>query len=238
MPKPEFHVRPGTSADLPAVVDIYMASFGNDWTVQKMQPHRREFPEDWRAWAHRYFYARYWSPEQQLFYVLVIPDPSSATGERIAAFAWWRRPYPTPEAKSATEGALTIRGWIKPVLLGINSLSGYLWPSRSVDPEMADIFDDTHIASDPVKEDPEHPERRNAWYLSTLGVFPELQGKGYGSLLVREGLRQVDKEGVPAWLIGLGGVEPFYERLGFVVKGRANVGRLSDWDGGSIMYRE
>ncbi|GJC89143.1 puromycin N-acetyltransferase [Colletotrichum liriopes] len=238
MPKPEFHVRPGTSADLPAVVDIYMASFGNDWAVHKMHPRRREFPEDWRAWAHRYFYARYWGPEQQLFYVLVIPDPASATGERIAAFAWWRRPYPTPEAKSAAEGALTIRGWLKPALLGINSLSGYLWPSRSVDPSMADIFDDTHIASDPLKEDPEHPARKNAWYLSTLGVYPEHQGKGYGSLLVREGLRQVDKEGVPAWLIGLGGVEPFYERLGFVVKGRANVGRLSDWDGGSIMYRE
>ncbi|GKT49081.1 puromycin N-acetyltransferase [Colletotrichum spaethianum] len=238
MPKPEFHIRPGTSDDLPAVVDIYMASFGHDWAVEKMQPHRHEFPEDWRAWAHRYFYARYWGPEQQLFYVLVIPDPSSASGERITAFAWWRRPYPTPEEKSATEGALTVRGWLKPVLLGINSLSGYLWPPRSIDPAMADIFDDTHIASDPIKEDPEHPKRKNAWYLSTLGVYPELQGKGYGSLLVREGLRQVDKEGVPAWLIGLGGVEPFYERLGFVVKGRANVGRLADWDGGAIMYRE
>ncbi|KAK2019121.1 acetyltransferase [Colletotrichum eremochloae] len=238
MAKPEFRVRPGTSADLPAVADIYMASFGDDWAVQKMHPRRREFPDDWRAWSHRFFYARYWGPEQQLFYVLVVPDLSSASGERVVAFMWWRRPYPTPEEKSATEGPLTIRGWLKPVLLGLNSLSGYLWPPRCVDPELADIFDDTHVASDPIKDDPEHPRRKNAWYLSTLAVHPEFQGKGYGSLLVREGLQQVDKEGVPAWLIGLGGVEPFYERLGFVVKGRANVGRLADWDGGSIMYRE
>ncbi|KAK1967473.1 acetyltransferase [Colletotrichum sublineola] len=222
MAKPEFRIRPGTSADLPAVADIYMASFGDDWAVQKMHPRRREFPDDWRAWCHRFFYARYWGPEQQLFCVLVVPDLSSASGERVVAFMWWRRPYPTPEETSATEGPLTIRGWLKPVLLGLNSLSGYLWPPRCVDPELADIFDDTHIASDPIKNDPEHPRRKNAWYLSTLAVHPEFQGKGYGSLLVREGLQQVDKEG----------------RLGFVVKGRANVGRLADWDGGSIMYRE
>ncbi|KAK2025287.1 acetyltransferase [Colletotrichum zoysiae] len=247
MAKPEFRIRPGTPADLPAVTDIYMASFGDDWAVQKMCPRRREFPDDWRAWAHRFFYARYWGPEQQLFYVLAVPDPSSSSssaaaaapgGERIVAFAWWRRPYPTPEEKSAAEGPLTVRGWLKPVLLGLNSLSGYLWPPRCGDPAMMDIFDDTHIASDPIRDDPGHPGRRNAWYLSTLGVYPEFRGKGYGSLLVREGLRQVDEEGVPAWLIGLGGVEPFYERLGFVVKGRANVGRLADWDGGAIMYRE
>ncbi|TQN65649.1 Puromycin N-acetyltransferase [Colletotrichum shisoi] len=239
MSRPECHVRPGTSADLHAVVDVYVASFGDDWVVEKMHPRCREFPDDLRAWAHRYFYARYWGPEQQLFHVAVVPDPTaSPSAERIAAFAWWRRPYPTPEEKSAAEGWLTLRGWLKPVLLAANSLAGYLWPSRSVDPAMADMFDDTHAATDPLKDDPAHPRRRNAWYLSTLGARPEFRGKGYGSLLVREGLRQADAEDVPAWLIGLGGVEPFYERLGFVVKGRANVGRLAEWDGGAIMYRE
>ncbi|KAF9882246.1 acetyltransferase [Colletotrichum karsti] len=238
MAKPEFRVRDGTSADIPAAAEIFMAAFGDDWIANTMHPHRREFPDDWRAWANRFFYARYWGPEQQLFYVLTIPDPAAPSGERIVAFAWWRRPYPTPAEKAAHEGNLTIRGWLKPILLGLNSLSGYLWPCRSMDPEMVSAFDDSHIASDPIKNDPEHPKRKNAWYLSTLGVSPEFQGKGYGSVLVRHSLRRVDEEGVPAWLIGLKGVEPFYERLGFEVKGRANVGRLAEWDGGSIMFRE
>ncbi|EXF85399.1 acetyltransferase [Colletotrichum fioriniae PJ7] len=238
MSQPQFRIRPGTSADTAAIVDVYMAAFGNDWAVDKMHPRRREFPEDWRAAAHRYFYARYWGPEQQLFHVLTVPDPDSASGERVAAFSWWRRPYPTPAEKSATEGYLTLRGWLKPILLGINSLTDYLWPARSLDPAMLTIFDDTHIASDVLTQDPEHPARKTAWYLSTLAVAPGDQGNGFGSLLVREGLAQVDKEGVPAWLIGLVGVEPFYQRLGFVVKGRANVGRLAEWDGGSIMFRE
>ncbi|KAF6823542.1 GNAT family protein [Colletotrichum plurivorum] len=238
MAEPEFRIRPGTAADILDAVEIYMASFGDDWAMETMHPRRKEFPDDWRAWSHRFFYARYWGPEQQLFYVLTIPDAARPSGERVVGFAWWRRPYPTPEEQSANEGALTIRGWLRPVLLGINSLSGWLWPPRSMDPEMATMFDDTHIASDPILNDPAHPKRKTAWYLSTLGVLPEFQGKGYGSILVREGLRRVDEEGVPAWLIGLGGVAPFYERLGFVVKGRANVGRLSEWDGGDIMYRE
>ncbi|OLN85528.1 Puromycin N-acetyltransferase 2 [Colletotrichum chlorophyti] len=238
MTAPEFRIRPGTSADTGTIADIYVAAFGRDWTARQMHPHKDEFPEDMRAWAHRFFYARYWGPEQQIFRVLVVPDPSSPSGERIAGFAWWRRAYPDPAEKSAHEGPLTLRGWLKPVLLGLNSLSGYLWPSRSLDPAMADIFEDSHAASDPLRDDPDHPRRKNAWYLSTLAVHPDFQGRGYGSLLVRDSLRRVDEEGVPAWLIGLAGVEPFYERLGFVVKGRANVGRLADWDGGSIMYRE
>ncbi|OHE94129.1 acetyltransferase [Colletotrichum orchidophilum] len=247
MSKPQFRIRPGTSADTAAIVDIYMAAFGDDWAVEKMHPRRREFPDDWRAAAHRFFYSRYWGPEQQLFHVLTVPEdnpdassPSSggSGGERIAGFSWWRRPYPTPAEKSAAEGPLTLRGWLKPILLGINALAGYLWPPRSLDPAMLTLFDDTHMASDVLTQDPAYPRRKTAWYLSTLAVAPEFQGKGFGSLLVGEGLRQVDEEGVPAWLIGLVGVEPFYERLGFVVKGRANVGRLAEWDGGSIMFRE
>ncbi|KAL0942310.1 GNAT family protein [Colletotrichum truncatum] len=238
MTEPEFRIREGTSADSASAAEIFMAAFGNDWAIAKMHPHRHEHPDDWRAWAYRFFYARYWGPEQQIFHVLTIPDASSASGERVVAFAWWRRPYPTPAEKAAHEGFLTLRGWLKPVLLGLNSLSGYLWPPRSQDPAMLDVLADTHVVSDPMKDDPEHPKRKTGWYLSTLGVYPEFQGKGYGSILVREGLKRVDEEGVAAWLIGLEGVEPFYERLGFEVKGKANVGRLADWRGGSIMYRE
>ncbi|KAF4880817.1 Puromycin N-acetyltransferase [Colletotrichum siamense] len=238
MTEPEFRIREGTSADVAAAAEIFRAAFADDWIFNKMHPHRKEHPEDFRAWAHRFFYARYWGPEQQLFYVLTVPDAASSSGERVVAFAWWRRPYPTEAEKYAHEGWFTVRGWLKPVLLGINSLAGYLWPPKSRNLDMIDAFDDSHIASDPLINDPEHPKRKTAWYLSTLGVLPECQGKGYGSLLVRHSLRRVDEEGVPAWLIGLKGVEPFYERLGFEVKGRANVGRLADWDGGSIMFKE
>ncbi|KAL6889558.1 hypothetical protein HDV57DRAFT_487139 [Trichoderma longibrachiatum] len=40
------------------------------------------------------------------------------------------------------------------------------------------------------------------------------------------------------WLIGLRGTDAFYSRFGFVEVGRANVGDLSEWDGGIVMFRE
>lgn len=58
-------------------------------------------------------------------------------------------------------------------------------------------------------------------------------------MLLIDGLQRADRSGgAAAWLIGVAGVEAFYQRHGFVEVGRANVGELSGWDGGSVMFRE
>lgn len=82
----------------------------------------------------------------------------------------------------------------------------------------------TPIASIPVLSavDRQRAKRRQVlmpgphWYLIVLGVDPPQQGRGLGSLLVREGLDRADAEKVPAY------VETesernvaFYRRLGF-----------------------
>lgn len=80
--------------------------------------------------------------------------------------------------------------------------------------------------------------RREAWYLSTLCVDPKLQGQGLGGKLLKHGLGAVDRKGAASWLIGLKGLDAFYGRYGFKEVARANVGELSTWDGGLIMFRE
>ena len=56
------------------------------------------------------------------------------------------------------------------------------------------------------------------WYLMVVGVDPDLQGRGLGSSLVKEGLARADQASCPCYLETS---EPrnvaFYERLGFVV---------------------
>ncbi|KAH6709888.1 hypothetical protein EV126DRAFT_329777 [Verticillium dahliae] len=70
-------------------------------------------------------------------------------------------------------------------------------------------------------------------------LWPCRSGQGAGSWLVRDALsRVVDPEGAACWLIGLEGVEPFYDRFGFREVDRANEGRLADWTGGAVMIRE
>jgi len=63
------------------------------------------------------------------------------------------------------------------------------------------------------------------WYLMIVGVDPELQGRGLGTALVKEGLARADQANCPCYL------EPseernlaFYERHGFLVVETATLG--------------
>jgi GNAT superfamily N-acetyltransferase len=61
-----------------------------------------------------------------------------------------------------------------------------------------------------------HPADEPHFYLPTLGVRPEWQGKGYGGLLLQRVLRTCDDEDLPAYLESSNRRnQPLYERHGF-----------------------
>lgn len=77
--------------------------------------------------------------------------------------------------------------------------------------------------------DARHP-RDEHWYLGTLGVDPEEQGRGAGGALLARWLAQVDREGLPAWLETDGEDNVgFYERRGFAVEERITVLDVPVW---------
>ena len=62
-----------------------------------------------------------------------------------------------------------------------------------------------------------HPAERH-WYLGTLGVEPELWGRGIGTELLATWLQKVDEDRMPAYLeTDAAGNLHFYERAGFEV---------------------
>jgi GNAT superfamily N-acetyltransferase len=62
-----------------------------------------------------------------------------------------------------------------------------------------------------------HP-RKPHWYLDSLGVEPEWQGKGLGSALMQPVLERCDRERMPAYLnAGSARSRDLYRRHGFVV---------------------
>lgn len=228
-------IRPGTAADIPAVARVYLDAFGSQSIMNMIHPRRAEFPDDMVLYAERLFHARYWGDEEQIYTVAV--DDS----DKVVGFAWFRRPWLDQAARARREGWLTLRAWQKPVVNLRRDVEAHLWPVRCSDPAAADVFSEMHdqVEARLEREDPSPPRRRDAWYLSTLGVDPATQGRGIGGMLVRAAFKDVvDVEGAACWLVGLKDVEPFYEKFGFVQIGRANQGRLADWDGGSIMMRE
>ena len=62
----------------------------------------------------------------------------------------------------------------------------------------------------------EHEPLEPLLYLSHIGVAPEHQGEGLGTVLMRDGLAAGDRDGVPTWL-ETSRVEnaTYYERFGF-----------------------
>jgi ribosomal protein S18 acetylase RimI-like enzyme len=59
------------------------------------------------------------------------------------------------------------------------------------------------------------------YYLSVVGILPEHQGKGFGTMLLRPTLAECDKKNTGAYLeTGNPRNIPFYERLGFKIRER------------------
>ena len=66
------------------------------------------------------------------------------------------------------------------------------------------------------------------WYLWTVGVEPQSQGKGYASNLIRPMLTRIDKEGLPCYLETLDEHNvSIYEHLGFKVVDESTVPNTS-----------
>lgn len=252
IPSPEmttqpYRIRPGFLSDVPHAVDIYMVSFANEGLIDILFPNRHTRPEALIAYVSRLFHSRWWSPNYDM-HVLV----GDADG-RPVGFTWWKRPNSQlsfcerwispcrwtaakPKAKLCVrELTLYPDAWFSPIVQAFFSLRDKLFPIPNLDEHAAGTF--LRAFKDTEPRILGTPRRKSAWYLSTLGVRPELQGKGLGSLLLRNGLQRVDQRGAAAWLIGVEGVDAYYERHGFVEVARANVGELQHWGGGSVMFR-
>jgi len=70
------------------------------------------------------------------------------------------------------------------------------------------------------------------WFLQTIGVDPQFQGKGYASKLLKPMLVRIDEEGLPCYLETLDEKNvPLYEHFGFNVIDKSNVPEadLTNW---------
>ena len=70
------------------------------------------------------------------------------------------------------------------------------------------------------------------WFLQTIGVAPQFQGKGYAGMLLRPMLGKIDEEGLPCYLETLEEKNvSLYEHFGFRVIDRSGIPEtgLTNW---------
>jgi ribosomal protein S18 acetylase RimI-like enzyme len=68
-----------------------------------------------------------------------------------------------------------------------------------------------------------HPKPPN-YYLQAVGTDPDMQGKGWGGVVIRHQLALADAEGIPCYLESSKDTNiPIYERLGFKVTGEITI---------------
>ncbi|KAH6609709.1 acyl-CoA N-acyltransferase [Trichoderma cornu-damae] len=243
---PAFRLRPGTASDLTHVVRLYDACLGSDKLVDLLFPLKKEDPAGYKTYLYRLYGKRYWSVEWAFtFLVRSGGDGGEREEEAVVGFACWKR---ARAEIGFGERWFTLFAWIAPLMRAFISVQNTL-RAPNIDARAARAFD---RCFPPVEKSLFAGKNRDEWrYLSTLAVHPSVQRRGLGALLLGEGLGEADErlgeradrgggdgKGGKVWLVGLRGTDAFYSRFGFEEVGRANVGELSEWDGGIVMFRE
>ncbi|KAL7936625.1 hypothetical protein V8C35DRAFT_295996 [Trichoderma chlorosporum] len=238
-----FRLRPGSAADLVHAVRLYDICLGSDQLVALLFPRKKDDPESYKTYLYRLYAKRYWSVEWMFTYL--VKEGGDVAGSEVVGFACWKKPK---DEVSFSERWLTLFAWVAPIMRAFITLQNKISPPN-IDFHAALAFD---RCFPPIEKALfEGKGRDEWWYLSTLAVHPSVQGNGLGALLMGQGLTMADEaqekklvsraEGKAkgkVWLIGLRGTDTFYSRFGFGEVGRANVGDLSEWDGGIVMFRE
>lgn len=243
-----YSIRLATYADLGAIIHLYLVGFWDDQLMDILHPYRHKHQADFERFVRDMLTERWWTLgfEEQVDVLI--------TGQgKVIGFAWWRRNWTDRQRRRESEGWLTCRRftcfaqpplitnnalgrWLSPVVISLIQLRTGLWPYQCANPAMVGAEKRVLPALLPLLRDP--PSRQKAWLLRTLVVNPDVQKEGLGAMLVRHGLSRADKEGLTTWLLSREGLEGWYGRFGFVERGRANIGELSAWNGGAVMFRE
>lgn len=113
-----------------------------------------------------------------------------------------------------------------------HTITSRIWPNRAADPAKSNCFAEAF----PFFAHHWSGHREESWFLDMLSVHPDHQLRGHGSALVEWGKEKARSECICASTTSAERKEEFYNKLGFIEVGRANVGPLSDVEGGTIMF--
>ena len=222
-------IRRATLTDVPQMAEVFAAGFIDDDVFGRfMHPKRREYPEDWLRWWAKEIRSQIIDPAGLCF---VGVDKAGA----IQACCLTKK-IGNPSQRIAAEGILgrrleQARG------IALNAWDSWIFTDRTADPKAMAIFEKNW---DDIKHHFSGP-RAQAWFIEGFCVHPRVQrGGGFGRDLLLNAIElgKTEEPPVPIAVIASEIGDAFYEKYGFREVGRADVGDMSEVEGGSLKFYE
>ncbi|KAK6352215.1 hypothetical protein TWF730_009045 [Orbilia blumenaviensis] len=218
-------LRPATSTDLPAILEIHDYSLPDHVYAIFTHPYRHIHPHAFEEYMSS-------SPRKKLLsassneYNIAIPDENG----KLVAWAFWRRNVGEKHALKIQNYKATAEA----ILNGEVDVSSLLPPKELKElgngesgnsslshPRQA--LSNFHTLRDTVKH-----FSKDHYYLSHLLVHPDYKRRGYGYILTLWGLYYAAQEGLPAYLTASAEGERLYRKLGFKVIGEKSFPAISE----------
>ncbi|QIX02420.1 hypothetical protein AMS68_007937 [Peltaster fructicola] len=222
--------RLATFWDLVPSARILAAAFRDEPLMGPIiHPRREQYPNDMHLFFLRMLRMAFYSGPD---HVHLVAYDDEVGHQSITGYAHWVRKRSAPRKQTFYQRLMSKTMSI------YNYLESWVMPNRAADPAKAEIL--THL--DPLLQQHLVGRREECWYLSLLGVDPNVHKSGQGRQLVSYGLEQARIEGIPAGLVASKPAEGFYRRLGFDVE-LGGIGEVTgmhnpfvDVEGGLVMF--
>ncbi|CAH0046334.1 unnamed protein product [Clonostachys solani] len=189
---PLVRLRRATAQDLPQLLDVETSALADDKLTGRC------FPDDTSPAAVQTRLAAYRRVLHEITVAVLTDDQGHSTGRILGWTRWVRRPAPTAPSRSSMQRPLR-RAVVNP---------GH-FPAKGDQLFAAGYFQANMDNKTEVVGQQSH------WFLSTLVVRREEQGRGVGGMLISVGTEAADKEGWPAYLNSSSVGKRLYEQHGF-----------------------
>ncbi|VUC37027.1 unnamed protein product [Clonostachys rosea] len=190
---PLVRLRRATAQDLPQLLEVQTSALAGDALTGLC------FPDATSPAAVQTQLAAYRRVLHEITVAILIDDHGHSTGRIIGWARWVRRPAPPPPTRPSSMQRPLRRAILNPTDFPANG-----------DRVFAALYFQVNLDNKT-----ELVGRRSHWFLSTLVVRREEQGRGVGGMLISVGTEAADKEGCLAYLNSSPVGKSLYEQYGF-----------------------
>ncbi|KAK4696151.1 hypothetical protein P7C71_g1721, partial [Lecanoromycetidae sp. Uapishka_2] len=209
------HIRPAKPEDFSSTASMSVDAFWNDELYAYTNTWRGEYPDHFRDLFLRRHRQLYWTPGYIVFVAVTDAEDNGHTeGGTVVGYAIWERRGTNDIARSWQKD--TLWGLLERTLLqATEKYMTFISADKSLDYErLQNFFSDAKSDFQAISE---------LWKLQNLCIHVDYQRRGIGSMFIKWGQEQAEREGVPIGLESAEAARPVYLKNGFRVYGYLNI---------------